>query len=70
MKTKPKSKVKELPTATITDCTFNGVVFDKPTIEAIEIVAKGLLANAEGLAQLAKVFGQSHINLECMLKIG
>jgi hypothetical protein len=55
---------------TITNCTFNGVQFDAKAVDAISLIATGLIENAKALGSLASVLKASNINIESMLKIG
>lgn len=54
---------------TITNCNFTGVHFDAPAVEAIKLVAEGLLKNAEGLCTLARVLNASGVKIESLLRI-
>ena len=51
-------------------CDFNGVTYNKETIEAIELIAEGFLENAKGLGSLAKAISASHVTIETMVKVG
>jgi uncharacterized protein YprB with RNaseH-like and TPR domain len=53
----------------ISNCQFSGVHFDAPAIEAVRVVAEGLLKNAEGLLTLARVLNASDVKIESLLKI-
>jgi hypothetical protein len=49
--------------------TIIGVKFDAKAVEAINLIAKGLIANAEGLGDLAKVLRASNVEVDAMIKI-
>lgn len=53
----------------IQDSQFIGVQFDAPAVEAVKVVAEGLLETARGLGKLAHVLNASNVNIETMLKI-
>jgi len=67
----------------ISNCVFNGVVWDKATLDTVHLVARGLVTITErtdsstpalesaavGLANLTDLFSQQHVNIECLMKI-
>lgn len=69
VKRKPKKRKVSQATTTISNSTFNGVVFDAKAVDAISAIASGLTENAKGLQYLAQVLTASHVKIECLLKI-
>jgi len=66
-----KSKKPAAPSGTtVTNSQFYGVHWDAKSVEAIQTVADGLVANAQALGALAQVFKSQNIRVECLLKIG
>jgi hypothetical protein len=59
----------DLPGTNISNCVFRGVEFDKTAVEAVTVIAEGLQANALALGNLARVFSNSNISMEAMLKV-
>jgi urease gamma subunit len=54
----------------VTNSTFNGVHFDAKAVEAVSLIAEGLIENAKGLRSLAEVLKASNVNIETLLKVG
>jgi hypothetical protein len=66
--TKKKTQ-KKTANITVKDCNFAGVTYDAKACEAIQVVAEGLRANAQGLATLAQVFTAQKVQIDCLLKL-
>ena len=54
-------KSKEKPIS-ISNCTFNGIVWDKTTLEVVKTVAQGLL-------NLTELFKSQNVQIDALLKI-
>lgn len=63
------TKSKEKQPTTIQDCTLIGVSFDAKAVNAIEVIAMGLVENAKALGNLAEVLKASNVNIEALVKI-
>ncbi len=62
-------KEKTTGPVTISNNTFTGVQWDEKATAAVQIVAEGLLVNAQALRNLTEVFHAQNITIECMLKV-
>lgn len=67
--------LKDTNNITVADCEFKGVAFDKAAVDAMSIIAEGLLenaralsVNADALKQLSYVLKASNVTIETMLK--
>lgn len=54
---------------TITGCNFVGVQYDAKAVNAIEIIATGLVENAKALYSLSQVLKASNVEIAAMLRI-
>jgi hypothetical protein len=54
---------------TITGCNFVGVQYDAKAVNAIEMVATGLIENAKALGALAQVLKASNVEIGAMVRI-
>ena len=57
------------PAYSITNSTFIGVQYDAKAVEAITLIAEGLIENARALANLAEVLKASNVHIDSMVKI-
>lgn len=64
-----KNKHEQAPSHSISNCSFVGVQFDAKAVDAIQVIAQGLLENAKALGSLAMVLQHSNIQIDAMLKI-
>ena len=66
-----KKKITKKPVSgtTIKNCHFEGVHWDASAVEAVDMIAEGLLTNAQALGTLAKVLNSQNINIECMVNV-
>jgi len=53
----------------ISNCTFTGVKYDAKAVNAIEMIAEGLIENAKGLGKLAEVLKASNVHIETMIRV-
>jgi hypothetical protein len=66
MKTKNKQKVETAPPqpqVIVTGSTFNGVVWDKASLDVIALVARGLV-------NLTELFKSQHVQIDALMSIG
>lgn len=63
------TRTSKAPHVMIRDSQFVGVQFDAPAIEAVKVVAEGLLETARGLGRLAFVLNASNVNIETFVRI-
>tara|TARA_R110000868_G_scaffold188630_1_gene431428 strand:+ start:478 stop:684 length:207 start_codon:yes stop_codon:yes gene_type:complete len=61
-------KVEKHPT-NISNCNFVGVQFDAKSVNAIEMIAQGLVENAKALGALATVLKASNVEVQALLRI-
>ena len=54
----------------VSNCNFVGVQFDAKAVDAITMIAEGLITNAKALGDLAQVLKASSVNVETMIKVG
>ena len=54
---------------TVSHCEFVGVRFDATSVEAIRLVAEGLIENARGLHALATLFHSQNIHVDTLLTV-
>lgn len=54
---------------TVTGCNFIGVQYDAKAVEAITLIAKGVLSNNEVLLKLANVLNASNVTIDAMIKV-
>ena len=54
----------------VQNCNFVGVQYDAKAVEAIEMIAQGLIENAKALGALAQVLNASNVEIQTLLKIG
>lgn len=54
----------------VQNCNFVGVQYDAKAVEAIEMIAQGLIENAKALGALAHVLKASNVEIQTLLKIG
>ena len=66
---KNKKTINKTKEFSIHNCTFVGVKFDEKAVNAIEIIATGLVENAKAVGSLAAVLKASNIQIDAMLKI-
>lgn len=65
-----KDLVEVIPTSnTLANCNLVGVQYDAKAINAIQIIATGLVENAKGLSKLAEVLKASNVTIESMIKL-
>ena len=77
MKKTEKQKLAEIVTEvvkmtngkTVQNCSFVGVQFDAKAVDAINIIASGLVENAKALGALASVLKASNVQIDAMMKI-
>jgi hypothetical protein len=49
--------------------SFVGVEYDAKAVDAINLIARGLISNAESLGKLAEVLQASNVTIEAMIKV-
>jgi arginine/lysine/ornithine decarboxylase len=54
----------------VTNCSFVGVQYDAKAVEAITLIARGVIGNNEVLLTLAEVLKASNVEVESLLRIG
>jgi hypothetical protein len=54
----------------VSNCTFNGVVWDKSNIALLQSIVDGHRAAIEGINQVTRLLNSSNINIESMLQVG
>jgi len=59
----------EKPSASFTRCNFTGVQYDTKAVNAIEMIATGLVENAKALGALAQVLKASNVSIDAVVKI-
>jgi hypothetical protein len=65
-----KNQPKDGQKFTISNCTFNGVVWDKSNIALLQSIVDGHRAAIEGINQVTRLLDSSNVNIESMLQIG
>lgn len=66
---KTKQKKNE-PGTSVANCNFIGVQYDAKAINAIELIANGLIENAKALGSLANILNASQVKIDALLRIG
>lgn len=59
----------KIETTSVSNSTFTGVHYDAKAVNAIEVIAEGLVENAKALGKLAEVLKSSNVEIECLLKL-
>jgi len=69
MKKDSKKNQAAAPVYSVTGCNFVGVQYDAKAVESINLIAEGLIENAQGLSKLAEVLKASNVQIDTMLKV-
>jgi hypothetical protein len=69
MKKDSKKNQAAAPFYSVTGCHFVGVQYDAKAVESINLIAEGLIENAQGLSKLAEVLKASNVQIDAMVKL-